>query len=265
MTSFFNLPEISIRSVYGERKVVCIIPARLNSRRFPRKVLARLHSKPLIQHVWESAVRCTEFSDVILGVDSWELAREVDRFGGKFCVTDINCPSGTHRIIDVIEKMSLMGDVFVNWQSDMLLLSLCMVRDLLQTIVNQEQKIWTLKKTISAKDGENRHITKVVTDKFGKALYFSRRAIPFDVFAVGEDLHKHIGIYAYDRDTLMKIKKLPYVGLAQKEQLEQLLFLEEGFSIYVHSTKQDSLEINTPEDLQKVSRIMEDSEFLMSA
>lgn len=233
-------------------KVVCIIPARLAATRFPKKVLARIGDKTMIEHVYLAAKKCPQFSDVYIAVDSEEVAREVERFGAKWGMTSPSQPTGTHRLIEFVEKTNMDGDVFVNWQADEPFVSTQTIKDLLQGIDKSDQSIWTLKKEALAIDLPNPNVVKVVTDRFGKALYFSRSPIPYDRDGKGVPIFKHIGLYAYTKKALLNIKKLPITPLSEIEKLEQLTFLENGLSIHVYSTEHESTGIDTPEDLQRI-------------
>lgn len=233
-------------------KVVCLIPARLASTRFPRKILAQIAGKTMLEHVWIAANKCTEFDEIYFAVDSEEAAKEVERFGGKWKMTSPSCPTGTHRLIEFMESSGISADVFVNWQADEPLIVPQMIKDLLQGIYNPLESIWTLKKEATADEVSNPNIVKVVTDKFGRALYFSRSAIPFNRDNSNCKYFKHIGLYAYTRLALLKIGECPVAPLSEIEKLEQLTFLENGLSIHVYQTQHESVGIDAPQDLLKV-------------
>ncbi len=234
-------------------KVVCVIPARLASTRFPKKVLAKIGDKSMLERVYLAALKCPEFSDIYFAIDSEESAKEIERFGGKWKMTSLQCPTGTHRLIEFAELSNIEADVFVNWQADEPLISHQMIKDLLQGIYVKTQLIWTLKKEAKKEEILNPNVVKVVTDRFGRALYFSRSPIPYDRDGKGVIIYKHIGLYAYTREALLKIKNLPITTLSQVEQLEQLIFLENDLSVHVHETAHESIGVDTPSDLLRVN------------
>lgn len=221
-----------------ERRVACVIPARLESKRFPRKVLETLGDRPLLQWAWEGALGTGRFDEVIFAIDAEETADVIRSFGGRYVMTSPDCPSGTHRLIEVMEMGVVDADVWVNWQADEPFISGQMIDDLLQG----EGEIWTLSTPLDA--GADPHHVKVVTDQEGRAMYFSREAIPH-----GGPYQKHIGLYAYTVGALRKIAKLPDCDLSKGERLEQLQFLSGGLKILVHETEESSHGIDLKEHL----------------
>jgi 3-deoxy-manno-octulosonate cytidylyltransferase (CMP-KDO synthetase) len=238
-------------------KIACVIPARLQSTRFPRKVLSLLHGQPLIQWVWKAACQVPFFHSVTLAIDSLETAAVVESFGGNYVMTPQECPSGTMRLAQLVADNKLSGDIFVNWQGDEPFIHTDMISTLLQSVNTEESDLWTLKKELTHdRDIDSPHIVKVVTDGNGFALYFSRSRIPYH--RDHQQLlpyFKHIGLYAYTRTSLQRIVNLPTSSLAEAEQLEQLNFLYHGFKIRVHETTDDSLGIDIPEHLEKAHNL----------
>ena len=231
-------------------KIACVIPARLNSTRFPRKILAHLHGKPLIQWVWEAALKVSFFDSVTIAIDSPETEEVVRSFGGNYQMTSPDCPNGTLRICSLVDTIE--GDVFVCWQGDEPFLNGEMIRELLQSAGKDEADIWTLKKTITDLNAAaSPHVCKVVTDCQGYALYFSRSLIPYHRDTPPTSFEKHIGIYAYSREALKNIGKFPMSDLCEKEQLEMLNFMYHGLKIRVHETVHEGLGIDIPEHLEK--------------
>lgn len=226
------------------KKIACIIPARLESTRLPRKILEMIGDKTMIQLVWEAAHRCSQFASVHFAIDSMETAEVIDGFGGKWLMTN-NChPNGTSRLIECIDQIS--ADIWVNWQADEPFITPQMINDLLQNV--NDGMIWTLKKEIdNPEEIAAPQFVKVVTDNFGKALYFSRSPIPYN----SQKYYKHIGLYAYTTFALHQIKQMTPSPLSIIESLEQLTFMEHGLPIQVHETDYEALGINTLEDLQK--------------
>lgn len=233
-------------------KVVCVIPARLASSRFPKKVLAMLGEKPMLQWVWEAASTVDLFDDVAFAIDDLETARLIDSFEGKHFMTSPDCPSGTDRLIELQQEGKMAGDIWVNWQGDEPFIHQEMIENLLAT-TDQPFDIWSLKKEIdNPEDIDDPNVVKVVTDPSDRALYFSRSPIPYDRDGL-EDVtyYKHIGIYAYRDVALKQIATLSPSILEKAEGLEQLRFLENGMSLQVHETAHETVGIDIPEDLAR--------------
>lgn len=233
-------------------KTVCIIPARLASSRFPKKVLAMLGEKPMLQWVWEAAISAEMFDEVAFAIDDHETARLIESFEGKYHMTSPECLSGTDRLIELQEKGVVSGDIWVNWQGDEPFIHKEMIENLLQSI-DQDFDIWSLRKEIEDEvEIEDPNIVKVVTDHEDRALYFSRAPIPYDRDGL-EDItyYKHIGIYAYTNEALKEISTFTPSRLELSEGLEQLRFLENGLGIQVHETAHETLGIDVPEDLAR--------------
>ncbi len=230
------------------KKIVCIIPARLASQRFPQKILARIGSKTLLEHTWEKASLCPQFDAVYFAIDSLEAKEILDKIQAPYTMTSPSAKNGTHRIIECLNRSQISADIIVNWQADEPFINQEMISDLLRGC-EKEGDIWTLKKEINKEDLPSPHVVKVVTDRFNRALYFSRSPIPFDRTGSSPKIFKHVGLYAYSRKALSLIENLPDTPLAQAESLEQLQFLENGLSIYAYPTIYESQGIDTPEDL----------------
>jgi len=233
-------------------KIVCVIPARLASSRFPKKVLAMLGEKPMLQWVWEAASSVDLFDDVAFAIDDSETARLIDSFDGKHFMTSPDCPSGTDRLIELQSEGKMQGDIWVNWQGDEPFIHQEMIENLLQT-TDEAYDIWSLKKEVEREeDIDDPNVVKVVTDPQDRALYFSRSPIPYDRDSLEDVIYyKHVGIYAYTADALKRISTLSPSLLEQAEGLEQLRFLENGMNIQVHETAHESLGIDIPEDLAR--------------
>ncbi|MEM7175580.1 MAG: 3-deoxy-manno-octulosonate cytidylyltransferase [Chlamydiota bacterium] len=237
-------------------KIACIIPARLGSKRFPRKVLATFGAKPLLAWVWEAAQRCSQFDEVTFAIDAPETAELIASFGGRFFFTNTDCLSGTDRLVELKQRRAITADVWVNWQADEPFIRPAMIGDLLQTVAEKEYDVWSLRKAVTAAaDVTNPNVVKVVTNKKGKALYFSRSPIPY---ARGNTTFsgcyfKHIGLYAFTAQALDRLSELSPSPLEQLEQLEQLRFLENGLSMQLHTTSHETVAIDRPEDLIQAS------------
>jgi 3-deoxy-manno-octulosonate cytidylyltransferase (CMP-KDO synthetase) len=246
----------------NQKKIACIIPARLASSRFPKKILAPLHNKPLIEHVWNAA-RATElFSDVVLAIDSAETEQVIEKFKGRFYSTSSSHLSGTDRLIEVMRSGALDADIWVNWQCDEPFINQAMIKDLIHTCSLNDADVWTLRKKIEHYDEVvSSQFAKVVVDHNGYALYFSRSAIPHYRSDIHPDssqhiYYKHVGLYAYTTEALMRIAEMKPCALELAEQLEQLRFLFYGLKIKVHETMYNVYGIDTPADLVRAEKIM---------
>jgi 3-deoxy-manno-octulosonate cytidylyltransferase (CMP-KDO synthetase) len=168
-------------------------------------------------------------------------------------MTSEECPSGTHRLIELLKSGKVDGDIFVNWQGDEPFICESMIVDLLQSSAHDKSDVWTLKKRIMKEEElHNPHIAKVVCDVRGFALYFSRSQIPYyrDIADFSQKIvYKHVGLYAYTRQALEEIDTLPLSPLEHAEQLEMLRFLSHGLKIRVHETDREVMGIDLPEHL----------------
>lgn len=233
------------------KSIVCVIPARLGSTRLPKKMLAPLKGKPLLQQTYEAALRVPFFDQVVAAVDSQELFDLVTGFGGQALFTDPACLNGTERLVELHQKKALDAEVWVNWQGDEPFISRRVIESLLQTCDHPEEKIWTLKKEVrSLLLATSPHVVKVVCDQRGRALYFSRSPIPCYRDRGGDEkFYKHVGIYAFSSSALEEIAGLSRCPLEEAEKLEQLRFLYHGLPIRVHPTEEEIQGIDTHADL----------------
>lgn len=239
-------------------KVICIIPARLKSTRFPKKMLSYLHGKPLLQWVWERATATHLFDHIAFAVDAPEVAELVASFGATYYMTDEACPSGTDRLIEVYKNQKIDGDIWVNWQGDEPFITEAMIKTLLKTCNKKDSDIWTLKKRIIApQEILSPHFAKVVCDINDFALYFSRSPIPFHRDVANDEkqsFYKHVGLYAFTPEALKRIAHLEPCAIEQAEQLEQLRFLYNNLRVKVHETDQEVFGIDLPEHLAKAEK-----------
>lgn len=248
--------SIIIKYALKLMKISCIIPARLGSKRFPKKILAKLNGKPLLQWVWEAANQIPYFDSVYIAVDSAETEAVVKSFGGLSIMTSLNCRNGTMRLCEAVSKKQIAADIFVNWQADEPFLDKKMIEDLLNNIDTDEADIWTLKKKITSKKKIlSPHCVKVVCDKLNYALYFSRNPIPFSTNP-RTLYYQHIGLYAYSSFIVSRLPTLKISALTEAEQLEQLDFLYHRIKIRVHPTQFESLGIDTPEQLEEAEDLL---------
>lgn len=244
------LPLVALYLPSMKKKIACIIPARLASTRFPKKILAKLGSKTLLEHVWDQVKSCPQFDEAYFAIDSQEAASILDAIKAPYYMTSSDLPNGTHRIIASLDHSKSSADIIVNWQADEPFIHKEMIDDLLQG-AEKEGDIWTLKKEAKLEEIHSPNVVKVVSDRFQKALYFSRSPIPFDRTKTNPPTYKHIGLYAYSRRALSLIKNFTTTPLAEAESLEQLQFLENGLSIYAYPTIYETQGIDTPEDLYR--------------
>lgn len=239
------------------RKVI-IIPARYASTRFPGKPLALLWDKPIIQHVYERAL-ASEISEVYVATDDKRIFDEVIRFGGKAILTKTEHTCGTERVAEASNILGLSEeDLIINLQGDQPLFPSEYIFLLVKSLLfSSDIHISTLATPIkNLKDLENPNKVKVVLDKEGRALYFSRSPIPYFVRPGKEPLYlKHIGVYAYTKGFLDKFVSLPQGELEQSERLEQLRALEYGYKISVTIVPKDVPEVDTPEDLEFIKKL----------
>jgi 3-deoxy-manno-octulosonate cytidylyltransferase (CMP-KDO synthetase) len=246
------------------KKIVCIIPARLESTRFPRKMLATLGGRPLLSWVWDAARSIDLFDSVYFAVDTEEIAALITSFGGKFKMTSISCKSGTDRLIELNKHGSITADIWVNWQGDEPFVAKPMIISLLQSIAHETEEMWTLKKRITnPNDICSPNFAKVVSDHNNHALYFSRAPIPFfrdesnpEELVKKQVYYKHVGLYAFTSQALQKIALMGSSVLEDAEKLEQNRFLDYGLKIRLHETDYDVRGIDTPQDLAHAEEII---------
>ena len=239
-------------------RVVVIIPARYESTRLPGKPLADLNGQPMIQHVYERARLARGIDRVLVATDDERIRSAVAAFGGEVMMTDRGHASGTDRIAEV--ACSLDVDVVVNVQGDLPLLDPAMV-DAAVTPLRADAGLpmATIKTAIHSRDEmENPNVVKVVTDRDGYALYFSRSALPYRRDGGGALGDRHIGLYAYRREFLLRFARLAPTPLEQAERLEQLRALEWGVRIKVAAVAEAAVEVDTAADLDRARAVLAD-------
>jgi 3-deoxy-manno-octulosonate cytidylyltransferase (CMP-KDO synthetase) len=236
-------------------RIVGVVPARLASTRLPRKMLRQIAGKPLLGWVVEAAQRCSSLDELIVATDAQEIADYCLSRG--FCaeMTSPDLPSGTDRVHAISQRVA--GDIFVNIQGDEPLLHPDQLQTLTALFADPNIAVGTLKTPCAPHDVANPNAVKVVADTHGRALYFSRAAIPHDRDRTGSAAFwKHLGFYAYRRAALEQFPALPPSRLEAAERLEQLRFLEAGVPIYVAATEHDSIGVDTEADLLAVEKIL---------
>lgn len=236
-------------------RVLCCIPARLQSHRLPRKMLREIAGKPLLAWTVEAARRCPQFQEVIVAVDSTEVADLCEANGWPWRMTDPTLPSGTDRLAVIAQAYA--ADVFVNLQGDEPLIQSTHIAALLQPFADADVDVSTLKIRCDGGEVRDPNAVKVVTAKDGRALYFSRATIPFDRDGSGAALpFKHLGLYAYRRTALERFAALPPSPLEQIERLEQLRLLEHGMHLHVAEVAEPTYGVDTEADAEHVATIL---------
>jgi len=252
--SFETSKDLIVMST-NKLKIYGIIPARLNSTRLPRKPLMYIHDKPMIQYVYENAACSANLSEVIVATDNEEIVQCVSDFGGKAVLTSSNHQSGTDRIAEVVEHLDV--DYVINIQGDEPLMSPRAIDSLAAVLTeNQDVSMITLITDLKEEDYHNPNCVKVVLDKHGYALYFSRSLIPFPRTMGAFRPYKHLGIYGYSKKFLSTLTKLPKTPLEEVESLEQLRALENGYRIKCVHVEEDSIGVDTPEDFERVCSLL---------
>jgi 3-deoxy-manno-octulosonate cytidylyltransferase (CMP-KDO synthetase) len=269
-------------------EITAVIPARYQSNRFPGKPLAEIAGEPMIKHVYQRVKDVKGLDSVIVATDDERIYDKVEEFGGRVEMTSSNHTSGTDRIAEVAE--SLDSDIIVNVQGDEPLIEPIMIEQAVKPFYNNKDLVMgTLKKKIESKNElSDPNIVKVVTDKNNFALYFSRSTIPYkrssrtspektkissetlDISPVkpglssdekvrkktGNTCYKHIGLYVYRRDFLLKFSEMEPTFLEKTESLEQLRALENGYKIKVVETSYNTIGVDEPDDIERVEAMV---------
>ena len=237
-------------------KVLCVIPARYASTRLPGKPLSMIAGKPMIQHVYERACQAQMPDEVIVATDNELVEKAVAAFGGKAVMTSPDHPSGTDRLAEVA-LMYPDVDVIVNVQGDEPMIPPEVIDNLAKAFeADAELNMATMKVAMDEADYDNPAAVKVVTDLNGYALYFSRSLMPYPRNKPEEyKVYKHVGIYAYRRNFLLKYAALQPTPLEKAESLEQLRALENGYKIKVLESTFKGIGVDTPEDLAAVNEL----------
>jgi 3-deoxy-manno-octulosonate cytidylyltransferase (CMP-KDO synthetase) len=248
--------------------VTAIIPARYGSTRLPGKPLANIGGKPMIQHVYESTARAREVDRVIVATDDRRVEDAVRGFGGEVMMTAKDHASGTDRLAEVAKK--IQADLLVNVQGDLPFIQSDTITRVVKPLRrNRSIPMGTACTAIFEKaEWQNQNVVKVVTDAKGFALYFSRAPIPFmrnDISQAAGSVpgaeakvwgYRHLGLYVYRRDFLLKFARLRPTLLERTESLEQLRALVHGYRIFVAQVDERSVEVDTPSDLVKAERYL---------
>jgi 3-deoxy-manno-octulosonate cytidylyltransferase (CMP-KDO synthetase) len=244
-------------------KITAIIPARYASTRFEGKALADIKGKPMVRHVYERTALAQLVSEVIVATDDERIGTAVRSFGGRVVMTSRDHETGTDRLAEV--AAGLDSEIVVNVQGDEPLIEPAMIDEAIRPLVEDPAIVMgTLKSRIrNLHDFLSPNVVKVVTDRNGFALYFSRSPLPNfrdkwndlkdEAFNSGKLLcHKHVGLYVYRREFLLQYARMAPTQLELSEKLEQLRVLENGYRIKVVETAYESIGVDTPGDLEKV-------------
>ena len=241
-------------------KVVGIIPARYASTRFPGKPLALIKGKPMIQRVYEQALK-SKLDAVVIATDDVRIADAVMDFGGQYVMTSPNHRSGTDRCCEALDLLKTKYDAVVNIQGDEPFIDPKQIDLLVDLIVRDDTPLASLAKRIDDEDELfSPNAVKVVVNQEGNAMYFSRNPIPFmrnvdrDEWLVKGRFYKHIGIYAYKADVLHQVARMEPSALEQAESLEQLRWLENGLAIRMALSDAENISIDTPDDLHRAEQ-----------
>ena len=243
----------------GPRRTVAVIPARYASQRFPGKPLALIGGKPMIVHVMERAARARLVDGVLVATDDERIAEAVRSHGGEAVMTPADIRSGSDRI--ALEAREMTGtEIIVNVQGDEPLIPPEMIDEAVRPLLGDPSiEAGTLVRRLrSAADLDNPNIHKVVLDRSGRCLYFSRAAVPYGRGMSREELlasfpvYGHIGLYVFRREFLMEFTSMTQTPLELAEQLEQLRILEHGRTLHAVVTAHESIAVDTPADLERV-------------
>lgn len=245
-------------------KFIAVIPARYASTRFPGKPLAMLGGRPVIQHVYENALKALD--SVVVATDDSRILRAVEGFGGRAVMTRPDHPSGTDRCYEAVVNVGTDADVVINIQGDEPFVHPSQIQSLMECFDRPDTQIATLVREFDPAAGfdalANPNTPKVVVDDNGYALYFSRSVIPYvrgveqGQWPSATRYFTHLGMYAFRREALDEIVSLPPSSLELAEKLEQLRWLQHGMRIRVAVTPYATIGIDTPADLERAEQYL---------
>jgi 3-deoxy-manno-octulosonate cytidylyltransferase (CMP-KDO synthetase) len=233
-----------------------VIPARMSSTRFPGKPLCDLLGKPMVQWVYEAAIKADIADSVVVATPDDEIVNACKKFGAESVLTRIDHPTGTDRIAEVAQK--LHADVYINVQGDEPLIGVETIRACAEPLLNDPSiAMGSVCSSCADNELENPAVVKVVLDNKRFALYFSRHAVPFARNPRVAPVLKHIGLYAFRRDALLSFADWSIGPLEKAESLEQLRFLENGVRIYMAEGRGSELAVDTPEQADQVRTLLQ--------
>lgn len=241
---------------------VCVIPARYGSTRLPGKPLRLIGDKPMIQWVYEQAGKAEGIDQVLVATDHEAILEAVQAFGGRAVMTSTDLPSGTDRVAEVVKSMNV--DVVINLQGDEPFISPELLNRMVDIFRRPDVQIATpVHRITTYEDLIDPNLVRVVRNRERFALYFTRSVIPYcrdegrkENWIGHTAYYKHVGLYAYRKETLLELTKLPESDLEKAERLEQLRMLENGYSIYTIETDYDAICVDTKEDLERVNSLL---------
>ena len=229
-------------------KVLGVIPARYSSLRFPGKPLVDIAGKSMIERVYEQAIKCKDLNKVLVATDDDKIFNHVKLFNGNVIITSSNHQSGTDRCAEAVEKIGEDYDIIINIQGDEPTINPFQISSLIELLKNSKQGIGTLYKKIkSQKELDDLNTVKLIFNDDFEAINFFRENL-FDKLLC----NKHIGMYGFRKETLMKITMLPLSINEKKHNLEQLRWLDNNYKIKVLETKTENISIDTIDDLKKL-------------
>ena len=235
-------------------KVIGIIPSRYDSKRFPGKPLVDILGKSMIQRVHEQCVKSSSLSDLIVATDDERIYKHVLNFGGKAMMTSKEHESGTERCNEVAQNLNKPFDIIINIQGDEPFINPLQIDEIIQLFADSEVQIGTLaKKIYDIKILQDENTPKAIFDKERNAINFCRKILQKSSDNI---YYKHVGIYAYKKNILEEICRLPKSQNEIQERLEQLRWLDNGYEIKVGITSYESISVDSPEDIVKIEQLM---------
>jgi 3-deoxy-manno-octulosonate cytidylyltransferase (CMP-KDO synthetase) len=251
----FNVPAVPVTRLpftLTETSVLAVIPARYHSTRFPGKVLVDIAGRTMLEHVYRRAAAAHSVDAVLVATDDQRIVDAVDSFGGVVCLTSSAHASGTDRLAEVAAQLSC--DLLVGVQGDEPLLDPAVIDAVVAPLKKDRQigMATAARRLSEPRDLTNPNAVKVVCDREGYALYFSRAPIPHGRDGSAPEASVHVGLYVYRHETLLRLAQLTPGPLERAEALEQLRALEHGIRIKVVETTYESLGVDTPSDLDRI-------------
>ncbi len=240
----------------GKETIIGVIPARYGSTRLSGKVLLPIAGKPMIQHVWERAKRSQMLDQLLIACDDKRIFDVAKGFGAAAVMTSTDHVSGTDRLAEAVEDLDF--DIIVNIQADEPLIQPCVIDDLAYALTRYDCPMATvISDNLFGEELTSPDVVKAVIDRNHDVVYFSRSLIPFErKKGTRTPYYKHLGIYAYRKEFLLKFKQLPHSFLEQAEELEQLRALEWGYKIKAVLTDVETIGVDVEQDLQKVEEFL---------
>lgn len=257
-----SVKQSLIYSLNFVMNILGIIPARWASSRFPQKVLADIGGKSMVQRVYEQSAQAKKLNKVVIATDHPEIEEHVSSFGGEACMTNPNHPSGTDRCREALDQQAETYDYVINIQGDEPFVHPEAIDELASLLDGQTQLGTLVSEIHDASVLTNPNMMKVVFNTQQEAIYFSRTAIPYlrdvppEQWLSHHTFYKHVHLYAYRADVLREITQLPVSSLEKAESLEQLRWIENGYTIKVGLTQHESLSVDTLADLEQAKQQM---------